>query len=148
MHRINLDPFFNELKPVASIFDELLNDGLSSVLGAGIVNWTPKSNIIATEKSYTIEVAAPGLKKSDFKLNLENDKLSVTAKVSTDTKAEKVKAYTRKEFSSSSFTKAFHIPENTDLANISATYTDGILCIDLPKVHADEQATSKTIEIL
>ncbi len=90
----------------------------------------PAVNIIENELGFRLEVAAPGLQKDDFKLNLENNLLTVSAKTETKETTEK---YTRQEFGFGSFSRSFTLPNSIDGEQINATYNDGILKVELPK---------------
>ena len=95
--------------------------------------FVPAVNVKEDETAYHIEVAAPGLKKEDFSLNLNNNHLTISAKQENNNE-EKAENYTRKEFSYSTFERSFRLPKNVNSEQIAAAYTDGILKIDLPKV--------------
>jgi HSP20 family protein len=92
----------------------------------------PAVNIRDTKNNYELEVAAPGFKKEDFKITTENGLLTISAETSSEHKEEK-ENYTRREFSCSSFTRTFSLPDNVVDDNISANYHDGLLKIDLKK---------------
>jgi HSP20 family protein len=89
-------------------------------------------NIKKEEKSFLLELAAPGLKKEDFKINIEKNLLTISSEVRTENE-EKTENYTRKEFGFSSFRRSFKISENILVDDISANYEDGILKVNLPK---------------
>ena len=95
----------------------------------------PAVNVKETEKYFEVEVAAPGLKKEDFSIELENDVLSVSHLKKEEKKAEGENGrYTMKEFALKSFKRSFSLPENQiDSEKIEAKYQDGILNIVLPK---------------
>lgn len=102
----------------------------------------PAVNISENSDSFMIEVVAPGFKKEDFKLKVDDDVLTISA----ESKAEKEsggkqKEYTRREYSYSSFTRSFRLPDNVKDDSIAATYTDGILTLTLPKSKVSEKAT-------
>lgn len=88
-------------------------------------------NISQNENGYKIEIAAPGLKKSDFKLNLENSKLTISGQKEeqADTQEER---YLRKEFKYSSFQRTFTLPNTVDSEKIEANYEAGVLAISIP----------------
>lgn len=97
-------------------------------------DWIPAVNVIDNENNYEIEMAAPGFKKDDFYVTVDNGVLSISAK-SEQEEEENKKNYTRKEFSSKSFMKSFTLPENvTD--DITAKYEDGVLRLSLLKTEA------------
>ena len=92
----------------------------------------PAANITENEKSFDIEIAAPGMKKEDFKINLENNVLTVST-VKEEEKKEETKNYTRKEFVYGSFSRSFTLPRTVETEQIKASYENGILNIELPK---------------
>ena len=89
-------------------------------------------NIKETEKSYQAEVIAPGFEKTDFKVNLEQNVLSISAEKKNETKAENEKQVHR-EYSFRSFKRSFTIDEKIDATNIGASYVNGVLTLNLPK---------------
>ncbi|RZL05538.1 MAG: Hsp20/alpha crystallin family protein, partial [Pedobacter sp.] len=95
-------------------------------------NKVPGVNILETEDSYKIELAAPGLTKEDFQINLKKDTLSVWAERKALEGADQ-KDYTRKEFDYNSFARSFVLPESVDAEKISAEYVNGILNITIGK---------------
>lgn len=92
----------------------------------------PAVNIQENKKHYKIEVAAPGFKKSDFNVKIENGVLAISAE--TDKEESKTQDnYTRKEFFKTSFIRSFSLPENVAQDNITAKYEDGVLKLTLGK---------------
>ncbi|WP_369410192.1 Hsp20/alpha crystallin family protein [Hufsiella ginkgonis] len=100
----------------------------------------PAVNIAETENHYHIELAAPGLKKEDFKINLEKNMLSISAE-NKSAAAGETKKYNRREYSYSTFVRSFTLPETVDHANIEAQYTDGILSVNVAKKEEARQVT-------
>ena len=92
----------------------------------------PAVNIIENENGFRVEVAAPGLSKEDFKLNLEHNSLTISAHKEHKNE-ETAEKFTRKEFSFQSFSRAFTLPNSVNSEQIQATYVDGILKVELPK---------------
>ncbi|WP_298370906.1 Hsp20/alpha crystallin family protein [uncultured Lutibacter sp.] len=126
------------------IFDINLPSVFTSNFNTGIT--LPKVNIKETADAYLVDMAVPGLKKSDFQINLDNDVLSI----STETKDEseqKAENYTRREFGYSSFKRTFSLPETVDEDKIKASYNEGILSIYLPKKEEAKQKPVRTIKI-
>jgi HSP20 family protein len=103
----------------------------------------PAVNISETEKSYEIELAAPGMKKEDFRVKVENGVLNISAERKEE-KEEKKKNYTRQEYNYSSFRRSFTLPENAKEEDLMAKYEDGMLRL---KVAKKEAVTSKAKEI-
>lgn len=92
----------------------------------------PAVNVTDNEKDYGIELAAPGLKKDDFKISVENGRLNISAE-REEKEEEKKKNYTRREFSYTSFSRSFTLPENANEDKIDAKYENGVLKISLAK---------------
>lgn len=113
---------------------------------ANLTNYgVPAVNIVEGESGFRLEVAAPGLKKEDFKINLENNVLSISAQKEQKSE-ETTEKYTRKEFSFNSFRRSFTLPNTIDGEKIAATYTDGVLHVELPKKE-EAKKTPRLIEI-
>ncbi len=129
-------PGFND------VFDSIFND---TFFNDKMVSRVPAANVSETENNYHIELAAPGLKKEDFKLNLERNILSISVEQATD-HHDNQKNYNRREFSYSSFVRTFTVPESADINNIDACYADGILRIDIAK-REEAKAMRRQIEI-
>lgn len=94
---------------------------------------SPAVNIRETEEAFLIELAAPGLKKEDFKVDIHNGVLTVSAEQKEE-KQEKKGEYTRREFSFTKFSRAFTLPGNVNGDQIQANYQNGLLTLDLPKI--------------
>ena len=103
----------------------------------------PAINVIENDKDYKVEMAAPGMTKDDFKVNVdENNNLTICM----EKKEEKKEV--RREFSYSKFQQTILLPENVEKDKISAKVEHGILSIEIPKVKEEEkQKTSKAIEV-
>lgn len=95
-------------------------------------NNLPAVNIKENGNEFKIEVAAPGLKKEDFKITTENDMINISAE-HEEKKEEKDENYTRKEYNYNSFSRSFILPENIKEEDIKAKYEDGILKLSFPK---------------
>lgn len=119
----NTAPYFN------NVFDSLFSEAINKNQG---VNKVPAVNIYEGANEYKIELAAPGLNKEDFKIDLKKDNLSVWAEKKTQTDVQK--DYTRKEFEFNSFARSFVLPEGIDADKISAEYVNGILNITIGKL--------------
>jgi len=106
----------------------------------------PAANILEHPDSFELDLAAPGLKKDDFKIHLENNVLTISSEVK-DEKEEEEKNYTRKEFHYSSFSRSFTLPRSVDLEKIMADYENGILKVMLPKKDDARVDIKKEIKI-
>ena len=104
----------------------------------------PSVNIIENDNDFVIEFAAPGVKKEELNINLENHVLTVSREVKEE-KEEKKENYTRREFVFGSFSRSFTLPKNVKFEDIIADYNQGILQITLPK--KEETKLSKEIKI-
>ncbi|WP_316818273.1 Hsp20/alpha crystallin family protein [Pedobacter nyackensis] len=134
--RNSLMPGFND------VFDSIFND---TFFADRMVPRVPAANISESADYYYLELAAPGLKKEDFKLNLERNVLSVFVEQRAEGKQED-RNYAKREYSYSSFVRSFTLPESADENGIQATYKDGVLAIDIPK-REEVKAVSRQIEI-
>ena len=127
---------------VNDIFESIFNDTFFS---DRIISRVPAVNVAETEAAYHIELAAPGLKKEDFKLNLERNVLSISVEQTVE-KQDSQKKYSKKEFSYSSFVRSFTLPESADYNEIDATYADGLLQVTIGK-REEAKPVRKQIEI-
>jgi len=124
--------------PIAKSFDGLVNDFFNdfpATFGKTIrqdVFGFPPVNIHENADNYELQIAAPGLEKSDFNLNLDKNMLTISTEKKEESKEENSK-FIRKEFSYKAFKRSFTIDEKIDAANISAKYENGILKVALPK---------------
>ncbi|WP_432710606.1 Hsp20/alpha crystallin family protein [Pedobacter sp.] len=126
----NTAPYFN------NVFDSLFNEALNKNFN---INKVPGVNILETADEYKIEVAAPGLTKEDFQINLKKDTLSIWAEKKGAATEEKEKDYSRREFDFSSFARSFVLPESIDAEKISAEYLNGILTITIGKKDVSQE---------
>ena len=123
---------------IPSLFEELLNkDWLDSSLSTWKTSGAtlPAVNVKETNDAFCIEVAAPGMKRENFKVELQNDMLTISSEIQNQHEENGQEGdYTRREFSYQSFQRSFSLPENrVDGSKISARYTDGILQVMIPK---------------
>ncbi|NNF32462.1 MAG: Hsp20/alpha crystallin family protein [Saprospiraceae bacterium] len=131
MNLIKYNSLFPE-KSLGGFFDDFFNRSLSDMVGTDFTFSSPSVNVIENENDFLVEVAAPGLSKEDFNVEVDKDHLIISAQKEMK-KEEKEGKYTRNEFNYSSFTRRFFLPETVDGDNIEATYTDGILKLVVPK---------------
>ncbi len=135
------------LPDIANFFDDFFgtntqNNGLSFATGRSI----PAVNIKENDKNFEVEVAAPGMDKKNFKVEVENNVLTISAEKKEE-KKEKKDNYSRKEFSYESFERSFTLPQDVvDADKIKAKYENGILKIDIPKKE-EKAKLSKVINI-
>lgn len=104
-------------------------------------------NIRHTDKSYELELVAPGLKKEDFKINIQGDMLSISFEERDEKNQQnQEEGWLRKEYLLQSFTRSFNLDDAVDANKITATYSDGILHLTLP-IKEGSQPISRTIPI-
>lgn len=128
--------------------------------GKDFFNYTPGAwknvpavNVKENEKDFSLEVAAPGLQKEDFNVEVNDGQLIISAEKkmnNEDEQANESPRYTRKEFSYQSFRRSFTLDEESlDADNISAKYENGVLFVSIPKkVKTEEEKKAKTISVL
>ena len=106
----------------------------------------PAVNITESENGYTIEVAAPGLNKKDFKIDLDKNTLTI-ASVRDDKQEDINERYTRREFRYTNFSRSFTLPETVEKDNIAAQHKDGILYVEIPKMEEAKEKPARQIAI-
>jgi HSP20 family protein len=110
------------------------------------LNSSPAVNIREDDKNYVLDFAIPGLEKKDMKIDINEDVLTVSSELKKESEENK-NGYKRKEFSYSSFSRSFYLPENVNREKIEAAYKDGVLTVSLPKQEEEKSKVAKTIEI-
>lgn len=126
-----------------SLLDEFFG---RDMFDAPVRNNLPAVNVKETENEFLLELAAPGMDKNNFNLELTEDVLTISYENKTENTKED-EGYTRKEFSYSSFKRSFVIPEGVDVEKIKAKYNDGILNLHLPKREEAKIKEPKRIKI-
>lgn len=116
-----------------------------------LLNWdfsakVPSANITESDKDYKIELAAPGLEKKDFKIEVEEKVLTISSEKKEETKEEN-ENYKRREFSYSSFSRSFQLPADILTEKIDAKYENGILKLSVPKKEETISKQKKEIKI-
>ena len=107
----------------------------------------PAVNITEQKDEFMVSLAAPGLKKDDFKIDVDGNLLTISSE-KEEKKEEKEARYTRKEYNYTSFERSFTIPDEVNKEKIEARYEDGILKLALPKKEeAKKMAISKHIAV-
>ncbi|MBP6827458.1 MAG: Hsp20/alpha crystallin family protein [Saprospiraceae bacterium] len=137
---------FPSTKPLFNGFlDEFFNRSLSDFVGNDATLTQPAVNVVETDDTIKLELAAPGFDKQDFSVNVENELLTITAKHEAQ-KEETNERFTRREFAVTSFKRSFKLPKTVNQENISAVYEKGILNVTLGK-REEAKPVVKTIEI-
>ena len=127
----------NLLNPLPNLFEDYFNRdffdwGLSNQSQTG--STIPAVNIKETNDHFEVEVAAPGMKKEDFKVVLDNNVLTISSEKRSSSEENENGKFNRKEFSYQSFQRSFHLAkEIVDGDNIVASYSDGVLRLSIPK---------------
>ncbi len=132
---------------VPSIFSDFFGDYLNNdVMLRNVRPAVPACNIHESEKNFAIELAVPGMQKSDFHIEVENGVLTISAEKKEEKSDEKVN-YTRKEFSYASFKRSFTLPETVNAENISASYENGVLALSLPKKEESKSKAAREVKV-
>lgn len=134
--------FFDNGILFPSVFDS--DSGLFNFSDKSLI--IPNANISENEKEYKVEVAIPGLDKKDFKVEVDNGVLTVSSEKQEE-KKEDHKNYKRREFSYSSFSRSFTLPENSVADKIDAKYENGILNLSIPKKELTVSKPVKEIKV-
>jgi HSP20 family protein len=129
-------PGFND------VFESILNDTFFS---DRMVTRVPAVNISESADNYHIELAAPGLKKSDFKISIDDNHLNVSVEQQSEQTSDERK-FNKREYSYSSFVRSFTLPDKADHNRVEAAYEDGILRIDVAKKE-EAKSVSRQIEL-
>ena len=127
------------------VFDDFLTNGLMQRTNAT----APAINVMENETQYIVELAAPGLRKEDFQVHVNEDgNLTIKMEQKNEVKEGNEKThYLRREFSYSKYEQTLLLPEDVDREGIAARVNDGVLRVDLPKVKKEEQKLFRLIEI-
>lgn len=123
----------------SNLVDRFFNESMSRS-GGSAYSFVPRADVLETEKAFEIHVAAPGMNKEDFKLDLNQNVLTITGERKF-TKEQNEKNYHLVETNFGTFSRSFSLPDSVDAGKISARYNNGILEIAVPK---DEKKTLKT----
>jgi len=107
---------------------------------------SPRVNIKESADDFTLEMAVPGFKKSDFVIDIDNEELSIAAEIKVEEQSADAK-YTRKEFGYGSFKRTFVLPEIAAEEGIQALYNEGILSVTIPKKEEAKPKPARTIKI-
>ena len=131
-----------------SVFDDIFKPWNEWFEGGlwGRTMQVPAVNITEQKDNYLVSLAAPGLKKDDFKIDVDGNMLTISSE-KEETKEEKDKKFTRKEYKYSSFSRSFSLPEEINKEKIEAYYEDGVLKITLPRKEEARKTTAKHISV-
>lgn len=139
----SLPSVFNDFfRPWESIFDTNGGSWINSLNTLSV----PAANIVENKDNYEVTLAAPGMKKEDFNIDIDANTVTISAEKEAK-KEEKDERYTRKEFSYSSFSRSFSLPDWVNKDKIDASYENGLLKLVLPKTEEAKKVASRHIAV-
>lgn len=127
------------------VFSDLLENFFGGFMQEPVMNRVPSVNISETPDDFRLELAAPGLEKSDFKINLEQKILTISVEKQEQDESRESN-YTKREFSYTAFKRSFNLPDIADSENIRAEYNNGLLRVVIPK-REDAKVRTREIQI-
>jgi HSP20 family protein len=136
---------FNPTSPLADLFEDLFGNEKKEKMERRNYECAPSTNILETNDAFKVQMAVPGVKKEDIKIDLEKNILNISSEKAADEKEDENTKYTRREFLYGTFCRSFTLPETIDTEKISAEVNEGILTVNLPK--KEETRISKKITI-
>ena len=141
MSLIKYNSVLNDYVPTSfsNLIDRFFNESVSRS-GGSAYSFVPRVDIVENDKAFEVHVAAPGMNKEDFSIDLKDNFLTVSGERKFNQEKKEVNFHSI-ETQYGTFSRSFGLPENVDAAKISATYVNGILVITIPK---DEKKTLKT----
>jgi len=132
---------------VPAYWDDFFNDRFFNQQNStNCKGYSPAVNISEDDKGYTIEVAAPGIARKAFNLEIESDVLTISTE-NKESKEENKQNFLRREFNYQTFKRSFQLPETIDQEQIKASHDAGILTLALPKKEEVVQKAPRQIEV-
>lgn len=107
----------------------------------------PAINVKESEGAYIVELAAPGMKKENFTVHIDEDGNLVIKMENRHDQQQKHEHYLRRDFSYADFEQTLILPDDVDREKIGASVADGVLTVDLPKIRKEEHKVSRQIQI-
>lgn len=142
---------WNNNQGMTNLFDDLFSRDLWNwgLANNSTTNTTiPAVNIRESADSYEVEMAAPGMRREDFKVELDGNNLTISSEMQNEQEEKEGERYTRREFSYQSFQRTFTLPRNVvDVDQINAKYENGVLRLLIPKREEAKQKPPRMIEI-
>ncbi|MDD3490697.1 MAG: Hsp20/alpha crystallin family protein [Paludibacter sp.] len=135
---------------VPSLFDRFFDGDLFDWSNRNFSNTNttiPSVNIKENSDAFTVEVAAPGFEKGDFKIELNLNTLSISSEKKVENETREGEVFTKREFSYQSFSRSFTLPQIADGDSIEANYQNGILTVLIPKREEAKPKPARMIEI-
>lgn len=130
-----------------SVFDDFFkpwNEWFSD--RKGMISTVPAVNVTESDGKYQVMLAAPGLKKEDFHIDIDGNLITISAETKSE-KEEKEEQFTRKEYNYTSFSRTFTLPENINKESVEAKYENGELKLVLPKKGGVQTPAKQEIKI-
>jgi len=125
-------------RTIGGLMEDVLQNGWSRV-NDEISSFTAPVNIQETDKSYDLHLIAPGLKKEDFKISIDQNTLNISFEQKTENKEQPQDGkWLRNEYRMRSFKRSFTLNDKIDAGKIAAKYSDGVLVVTLPKKENSE----------
>jgi len=141
----------NLLNPLPALFDDFINRDLfnwGNLNFSGTNTTIPAVNIKETADHYEVEVAAPGMTKKDFKIELDGNILTISSETSNQAEEKEDERYFRREFSYQSFQRTFNLQKGVvDIDKIEARYENGLLQLLIPKKEEAKQKPARLIQV-
>jgi len=127
-------------------FDDIFNHFFETSNNWNYQQVKPLSNIFENKDNFKIELAIPGVKKENIKINLDKNVLSISSEIENEN-VEENNLFQRREFNYSNFERSFTLPKSADLENIQANFRDGMLEITITKREEAKDKPARSIEI-
>lgn len=142
MSLIKYNSVVNDFVPTSfsNVIDRFFNESVARTGGSSAYSFVPKVDVFEDENAFEVQVAVPGMNKEDFKIDINEDRLTISGERKYS-KERKENNFRSVETSYGSFSRTFTLPDNIDVNKIEATYNNGILELTLPK---DEKKVVKT----
>lgn len=126
--------------PFDELFSGFFGRDLSHLVGSDDMHRAaPRVNVTETKDGFKLDLLAPGFRKEDLKMNVEDHTLTISAERKNEELAEGER-YTRREFGSSAFKRSFGLPENVDTESISAEFINGVLTVSIRRTEPAKPA--------
>lgn len=145
MTHVKLSPFVTRKPAFGNFLDDFFTN-MNEVIGSDSLNSIPAVNVIHTKDAYKMELAAPGLEKKDFDLNIEKNLLTISVEKEV-TKLGEDEKVARREFGYNKFSRSFRLPKTIKTEDISASYKSGVLKITLPKKEEAKAIPPRKVKI-
>lgn len=129
-----------------NILDKFYRNNFNEWWNENQMETVPAVNIKENKDNFSIEMAVPGMKKDDFKVQVDGDLITISSESETETK-EEAKNYSKREYNYSSFSRSFTLPDSANTDKINANYADGVLKLSIAKKEEAAKAIAKKITV-